>query len=400
MRILMINICCGTGSTGRICTDLAARLEEAGHEVKIAYARDGLPEWAEKYAVRIGTTADVLCHAASARLLDNAGFASRRATEKFLRWVREFDPDIIHLHNLHGYYIHVGLLFDYLKQSGKRVIWTLHDGWAMTGHCAHFDFIGCDKWSTTGCFDCPQTREYPACIGADRSKRNFIRKKETFCGVPDMTLVTVSQWLKGVVRQSFLKKYPIEVIPNGIDLQAFKPTNSDALVRRYGLEGKKVILGVAQNWGVKKGLQDMLRLSQLLPADYQVVLVGLTKQQVKDLPSNVIGITRTNDLPELAAFYSLAHVFLNLSVEESMGMTTLEALACGTPAIVYNRTAVPEVVDDSCGWAVNPGDFREILRILGSMGSKELYTKACLARAEKYEKCQQYANYIALYEAT
>lgn len=353
MRILMINICCGTGSTGRICTDLAARLEEAGHEVKIAYARDGLPEWAEKYAVRIGTTADVLCHAASARLLDNAGFASRRATEKFLRWVREFDPDIIHLHNLHGYYIHVGLLFDYLKQSGKRVIWTLHDGWAFSGHSALCDLTGCTRWET-GCHDCPQRNVYPQSF-PDRSRQNWQKKKECFTGVPKLTIVTPSRWLADQVRRSFLGQYPVTVIPNGINTSVFRPTGSD-FRKRHRLEGKRVLLGAASPFNEMKGFSDYLKLAQMLDDRYQVVLIGLTRRQISALPENILGLERTSSLQELACAYSAADLFVNLTHCDTYPGVNLEASACGTPVVTYATGGSPESAF-LCAGVVEKGDI-------------------------------------------
>lgn len=225
MRMLLINVVCGIRSTGRICTDLAKALEAQGHTVKIAYGRESVPEFAQKYAVRIGTDADVRLHALKARLNDGCGFGSRRATERFLKWVRAYDPDVIHLHNLHGYYIHVGLLFDYLRSCGKKIIWTLHDCWPFTGHSAYCEGAGCERF-TDGCHDCPALREYPAAL-TDRSKRNWLRKKEIFQNVPDMTLITPSVWLKGLAERSFLSGYPVKVIPNGIDTERFHPSAND-----------------------------------------------------------------------------------------------------------------------------------------------------------------------------
>mgnify|MGYP000231854880 FL=1 len=157
MKVLMINVVCGIRSTGRICTDLAIALEKQGHEVRIAYGRETVPEQFQKYAVRIGTDLDVKLHGIKARLFDRAGFGSRKATEKFIEWVKKYDPDIIHLHNIHGYYIDVERLFKYLRTCGKKIIWTLHDCWSFTGHCVYFDYIVCDKWKN-GCFYCPQKK--------------------------------------------------------------------------------------------------------------------------------------------------------------------------------------------------------------------------------------------------
>ena len=175
----MINSVCGIRSTGRICTDIASELEAQGHQVKIAYGRENVPEQFQRYAVRIGNDLDMRLHGVKARLLDASGFGSKSATKRFIKWVKDYDPDVIHLHNIHGYYINIEILFNYLKNSGKPVVWTLHDCWAFTGHCAYFDFAGCEKWKT-GCYGCPLKKSYPSSILIDRSKKNYIQKKRLF----------------------------------------------------------------------------------------------------------------------------------------------------------------------------------------------------------------------------
>lgn len=334
MKILMINSVCGIRSTGRICTDIATALETQGHEVKIAYGREMVPKQFQNYATRIGSDLDVKLHGVRARLFDGAGFGSKRATQKFILWVKEWNPDVIHLHNIHGYYINIEALFHYLKNCGKRIIWTLHDCWAFTGHCSYFDYIGCDKWKT-GCEKCPQKRMYPACIGLDRSKKNYERKKKMLTGINHLTLVTPSGWLAGLVKQSYLSEYPVEVIHNGVDTNVFKPTDSD-LREKYGLGNKKVVLGVAAIWNRRKGLDTFIELSQILPNNYQIILVGLTSDQIHKLPKRIIGIERTNSPQELAALYSLAEVFVNPTLEDNYPTTNVEAIACGTPVITYH----------------------------------------------------------------
>ena len=178
MKILMINSVCGVGSTGRICTDLALELENQGHKVKIAYGRGSSPKQFDRFAVKIGSDADVKLHGLKARLFDASGFGSKRATERFISWVKEYDPDVIHLHNIHGYYINVKTLFDYLKTAEKRVLWTLHDCWAFTGHSAYCDSVSCEKWKNS-CGNCPLKSAYPKSV-TDFSKRNRKLKEEIF----------------------------------------------------------------------------------------------------------------------------------------------------------------------------------------------------------------------------
>ena len=345
MKILMINVVCGIRSTGRICTDLAAELEKQGHEVKIAYGRGKVPEQFHKYAVRVGTDLDVYMHALKSRLFDSVGFESKRVTKKFVSWIREYDPDVIHLHNLHGYYINVEILFQYLKECGKKIIWTLHDCWAFTGHCTHFDYIGCDKWKKN-CTHCPQKKEYPASCLKDNSYYNFRRKKDVFQNIPNMILVTPSNWLKTLISQSFLRKYPVNVIHNGIDTSIFKPVDysiKERLRQEFGILNKTIILGVASVWNRRKGLDVFVALSKLLPGNYQIVLIGVDKKQAKKLPDNIITIARTNNTEELAAWYSTADIFVNPTLEDTYPTVNLEAIACGTPVITFDTEGVRRV---------------------------------------------------------
>ena len=333
MKVLMINVVCGIRSTGRICTDLAAALEEQGHEVKIAYGRENVPEQFQKYAVRIGNDFDVKRHGLKARLLDGAGFGSKRVTEKFIKWVKEYDPDIIHLHNIHGYYINIEVLFRYLQTCGKKIIWTLHDCWSFTGHCVYFDYVNCNKWEKE-CNHCPQKKEYPARVGPDFSKRTFNIKKDLFSEIPNLILVTPSQWLANLLSYSYMKKYTVRVIYNGVDTSVFRPVKSE-IKEKYNCQGKKIVLGVASVWDKRKGLNTFIELADKLNDSYQIVLVGLDKEQKKKLPSKIIAIERTNSIQELVSLYSAAYVFVNPTLEDNYPTTNIEAIACDTPVITY-----------------------------------------------------------------
>lgn len=340
MKVLMINVVCGIRSTGRICTDLATALTVQGHEVKIAYGRGNVPEQFQKYAVRIGSDIDVKLHGIKARLLDEAGFGSRAATIKFIKWVKKYDPDVIHLHNIHGYYINVEALFDYLKTCGKKIIWTLHDCWSFTGHCVYFDYVGCEKWKT-GCGHCPQKLEYPSRIGPDMSKGHYILKKNLFTGVKDMTLVTPSQWLADLISESYMKEYTTRVIYNGVNTEIFKSIENN-VKEQYNCQDKKIILGVAAVWDKRKGLSSFIELADRLDESYQIILVGLSKKQIEKLPSNIIGIERTNGVQELVTLYSAATVFVNPTLEDNYPTTNIESIACGTPVITYETGGSPE----------------------------------------------------------
>lgn len=363
MNILIINSVCGIGSTGRICGELAEKFEKEGNTVKIAYGRSSfVPDRFKKYSVRIGNSFSVAINALKSRLYDNEGLNAKCSTKKFLKWADKFNPDLVWLHNIHGYYVNYELLFEWIKtRPDMQVKWTLHDCWAFTGHCSYFSAIHCDKWKTT-CGDCAQKNNYPRAI-TDNSCGNLERKKRAFTGVKNMTLITPSKWLSSLVKQSFLKDYPVEVRYNEIDRSVFKPTESD-FREKYCLTDKKIVLGVASNWNERKGLNDYIKLADIIGDEYKVVLVGLNKKQIKYLPKKILGIERTNDPKELAAVYTAADVFLNLSKEETFGMTTLEAKTCGTEVIVYKDTACEEIVDAIGGYSVVQCDLQAVKKTI------------------------------------
>ena len=391
MKILMINVVCGIRSTGRICTDLATALETRGHEVKIAYGREEVPKAFQKYAIRIGTDVDVRLHGVKARLFDGCGFGSKRATEKFIEWVKEYDPDIIHLHNIHGYYINIEYLFNFLRTCGKKIIWTLHDCWAFTGHTAYCDAIGCDRW-IKGCHHCPCLNEYPVSF-VDRSKENWEKKKRIMDCVPNLTIVTPSEWLAGLVRKSFLAQYPVMVVHNGIDTNQFYPMTSD-FKTRYGISDKKMILGVATSWDDMKGYSDFLKLADILGDEYAVVLVGLTKKQKERLPKNIIGVERTNTIAELAQIYSAADCFLNLSYCENYPTVNLEAMACGIPVLSYDVGGCSETLLPNLGKTILKGDLLEIKHQIENMCRENPFVKI---NKLNFDKRTCYEKYLVLY---
>lgn len=354
MKVLMINSVCGIGSTGRICTDIADELTENGHECKIAFGRKAAPERYQKYAYRITSDGGVKINALKARLFDNEGFNAARATKKLISFIEEYNPDVIHLHNLHGYYLNVEVLFDYLKKADKKVVWTLHDCWAFTGHCAYFDYPECGKWREN-CGNCGRLNDYPKAI-IDRSERNLAKKKEIFSGVKNLTVVTPSKWLAELAKQSFLGEYLIEVINNGIDTAVFRPTESN-FKEKNGLSGKKIILGVANIWDARKGFGDFISLSKKISDDYRIVLVGLDEKQLGILPENILGITRTSSAKELAEIYTAADVLFNPTYEDNYPTVNLEAQACGTPVVTYDTGGSRETIFLDNGQVVEKGDL-------------------------------------------
>jgi putative colanic acid biosynthesis glycosyltransferase len=396
--LLQINSVVNSGSTGRIAEDIGRIAMDKGWKSYIAYARNERPS--QSHLIKIGSDWDIKMHGVQTRLLDNHGFASKRATHKFIEEVERIKPTIIHLHNIHGYYINIEILFNYLAKADIPVVWTLHDCWAFTGHCCHFTFIGCDKWKTH-CYECPQKKSYPASYLIDNSRNNFSRKRELFNSVKSMTIVPVSNWLSRILKESYLQGFPIKLIHNGINTDIFKPSTSRAFRSKHGLEHKFLLLGVASVWSPRKGLKDFIELSKHLNSEYQIVLIGLTREQIEQLPDNILGIERTESVEELANMYSEADIVLNLSYEETFGLTTVEGFACGTPGIVYNATASPELIDESTGLVVEPGDINGLMEAIIQIeqNGKQSYSEACVNRAHRlYKKEDRYQEYIELYE--
>lgn len=324
------------------------------------------------------------------------GCASYFPTKKLLSQIKKAKPDIIHLHNLHPYYINLPLLFRYIKKNNIRVVWTLHDCWALTGQCAHFTIAKCCKWKT-GCHHCPQYRNYPMSY-VDRTKTMWKLKKKWFTGVKDMTIITPSEWLADLVKQSYLKDYPIKVINNGIDLDIFKPTQSD-FRSKYNIGDKYIVLGVAFGWGVPKGLDVFIELSKRLGDKYQIVLVGTDDDADEQLPDNIISIHRTNNQKELAEIYSAADVFANATREDTYPTVNMEAIACGTPVVTFRTGGSPEMIDDTCGSVVDCDDTdameKEIIRICTT---KPYTEEMCLSKARDFDANDKYREYIDLYE--
>lgn len=394
LKILQINTVCGSGSVGRIAVDIYHTLEKNGDKGMIAYGRRKAPEGIR--AFRFGSPLDMGVHVLSTFFRGEHGFASGRQTKRLIGRIRRWNPDVIHLQNIHGFVLQVEILFAYLKEAGKPVVWTLHDCWPYTGHCAFYDYTACEGWKT-GCRECREyKRTYPYALFRNHTIQNYERKRAAFTGVADLTVVVPSRWLAGEVRQSFLKEYPVQVIPNGIDRKCFRPVKS-LLRQRLGLDGRFVILGVANVWERRKGLEYFVKLSEKLSEEYKVVLIGLSKKQIKSLPENIIGLERTSGPEELAEYYSMADVFVNATLEDNFPTTNLEALACGTPVITFNTGGSPESVDESCGRVVPKGDTEALIKAIRQEREVPKQSENCLKRAERYEKYGRFQEYVELY---
>lgn len=391
MKIAQINTVCGNGSVGRITVDIYHALKKNGHEGKIYYGRRTAPEGVN--AECFGSNGDMGIHVLSTFFTGTHGFNSKGQTKRLIASLKEYDPDLIHLHNIHGFYLNVEMLFDYLKTCGKPVIWTLHDCWSFTGHCAYFDFEQCDKWKTA-CENCPQYRNsYPYALFKDGSRVNFARKKAAFQGVKGLTIVTPSKWLGELVKESYLKEYPVKVIPNGIDLERFVPKKSKK-------REKHLILGVANVWDRRKGLDYLKELSlRLDPEKYEVAVVGVTKKQIGELPKGMTGIEHTQNVEELMQLYSEASVYVNPTLEDNFPTTNLEALACGTPVVTFATGGSVESVDETCGRIVPKKDPDGLYKAVTELCEKvETMRGACRECALAYNKYDRFGEYLNLYE--
>lgn len=359
MKIFFVNAVCGTGSTGRMIADLTNLLRAKGDKCRVAFGVGASQKVLPEEAVKMNSKAGYYFHNALSRLTDHTGLYSKHQTKKLVQELDQFDPDIVHLHNLHGYYINYEILFRALKKRNKPVVWTLHDCWAMTGHCTHYVMVGCEQWKT-GCKTCPLLREYPVCYTRGDVKGNYLRKQAAFTSLSNLTIVTPSEWLAKLTEQSFLGKNPIRMIHNGINTTIFCSRESD-FREKYGLLGKKIVLGVASVWSNKKGLDDFYRLAQRLSEQYQLVLVGLTKEQLQMLPDNILGVQRTENAIRLAEIYSTADAFANPTYADTFPTVNLEAQACGTPVISYEVCGCPETIQPGCGETVPCGDVDAML---------------------------------------
>lgn len=399
MKLVQINVTLKSGSTGRIAYQLHECLDANGVENTIAF---GYGDLSDPVGFSLYDKLGTHLHSFLSRKLCMQGLSSVWQTGRLIRYLKKQQPDIIHLHNIHGHYLHYGMLFRYLKKLDKPVVWTLHDCWAFTGKCAHYFLVGCEKWKKE-CHHCPNLAAYPDSTW-DGSQRNYRLKKKWFAGLDKLTVVCNSDWLKSQVEQSFLKEKKICRIYNGVDTNVFRPANCSRvrLREKYGVPADKfLVLGVSSVWKETKGLGTFYRLAEQLDQESIIVLVGVTQAQKERLPHNIIGITKTENIQELAELYSLADVLVNPSREETFGMVAVEAMACGTPVIVSNTTACPEIVKLSTGYAIDMSSVDEIVEALGCIraADKMRYWNSCVESVkENFSVSKMTANYLELYK--
>lgn len=397
MRVYQLNTFCGIKSTGRIAWEICKLVLQDGGDVRFGFGSEEPSSEAAPYAYRTAGKLDRKVHGAIRKLLDGEGYGSLLATRALIRDIKAFQPDLIHLHNIHGAYLHLPALFRYFATVDIPIVWTLHDCWPFTGHCAYFDASGCDRWLTE-CHHCPSLAQYPICQGLDGSRRNHRMKKKVLSKPRNMTFVVPCQWLQGYLVRSHLGHYPCRVIYNGVNLSQFRPVASD-LRQRYNIGDRKIVLSVASDWDERKGLPYLEEAARQLGRDYCFVVIGLSEQQVAALPEGMLGLTHTANVEELAAWYSAADCFANPTLEDNMPMVNLEALACGTPIAVFATGGCPEAVTEECGIVIPKGDQQGFCDAIQKLCRESAERKnACLERSKAFDCDLTFRSYLSLYK--
>ena len=389
-RLLQINVTANWGSTGKIAESIGLCALQHGWESYIAYGRYSRPS--QSQLIRIGNSFSPYIHYIEQRLFDNEGLCSRRSTKQLIATIKSISPDIVQLHNIHDHYLNYRLLFEYLNTTDIKVVWTFHDCWAFTGHCFHFVTKNCTKWKD-GCSHCPLRNAYPKTL-LDRSFLNYRLKRDLFTANNNLSIVACSDWMSGFVQESFLKSKPVCTIHNGVDLSVFTPSTSSE-----GCAGRRFsVLAVSSVWTREKGLFDIYKLREMLPSEFDIVLVGVSSKQQQHLPPGIIGIQRTQDVSELVQLYRSADVLINPTYADTFPTVNLEALACGTPVITYNTGGSPEAVDESTGVVVPQGDVQALADAILKLQAHPLSSDACRGRAEMFfDKDKCFEQYLALY---
>lgn len=395
-KLVQINTVCN-GSTGNIMGAIQKEAMSQGFEAYSFYGRR--KGYSDMPCEKFGNGISFWTHVIINTLFDMQGMASIHYTKKMVDRLREINPDIIHLHNLHGYYLNLPILFRYLNEEYRgKIFWTFHDCWPVTGHCPHFTLSKCEKWKSE-CSKCPNKTFYPISYGLDRSKRNFAWKKEHFTQLHNLTIICPSNWVKQTVSQSFLKDKNAVVISNGIDQSIFYPRMETTALKKYNIpDDKKIILGVASVWEPRKGLNDFLTLAKVLGDEYRIILVGLNKRQKEGLPANIIGILRTENREELAQIYTRADIFINPSWEETFSLVTVEAMACGTPVIAIRSSAVQELVSEENGALLEENGTEQYMKAIQYIEQRKFKREVVQTTVKKYTIDNMTKSIIDLYK--
>lgn len=389
LKLVQINSVFGRGSTGKIVKDIHEAAQLIGIDSHVFFGRGNRQN--DSKVKRINTKIGVYWHYFLSRLFDHHGLSSKVETFFLIKHLKKIKPDIIHLHNIHGYYLNYKMLFEYIVKDNIRVIWTLHDCWAYTGHCAYYSYKNCEKWASL-CMKCPQLGSYPKSI-IDKSTRNFSYKKTYFSKTSNMLLVTPSYWLNFELKKSFLAKYPSRVINNGVNTNVFYRRNSN-LRDFHNINDKFIILGVANVWDSRKGLQYFIELSKMIDESAVIILIGLNNKQINRIGKNIIGLSRTDSQIQLAEYYSIANVYVNPTLEDNYPTTNIEALSCNTPVITFDTGGSPEIINNN-GIIVKEKSAEAIYREIDNIKKKRI--SFIFNDYAKYDKKNSVERYLNLY---
>lgn len=400
MKVVQINVTCGQGSTGVIAVEIAELLKQNGHESFIAYGQ-GKSSYPGSY--RIGCDIDNKIHAlVNTRIWGEEGSGSIISTINFLKWLEIIRPDIIHIHNLHTNFLNYNLFFRYLANKRIPVVWSFFDCWPFTGRCTHFTEIGCRRWERE-CYDCPQFKTSGnRSWFFDKSRKLFLQKKQWFNTIADLDIIVCSHWLKREVEKSICKEHPIHMIYNWIDVEKFHWIHDGGVYERYHLDPtKKVLVSVSAFWDDKTTrLNDAIRLASILPKEYQLAIIG-KKTSTKEIPENIVHIDYVAGTQELSKLYSCALAYVNFSVEDTFGKVMAEAQLCGTPAIVFDATACPEIVGDA-GFVVPPHDVEAMMDKIYEIANngRNEYSARCIKYVkDNFDYRKNVNEYIRVYES-
>lgn len=390
--LLQLNATCNQGSTGKIAENIGLLMKKKGWSVYYAHGARYINK-SQLNTYQIQSVWSEYLHILKGLLWDAAGLGTTNETYKLIKYIQQIKPDIIQIHNLHGYYINYKILFEYLNTTSIPIVITMHDCWLFTGHCAHFELKNCEKWKTL-CHHCPLISSYPKSLFRDNSKSNFLLKKELISRNRNLHFVAVSKWLERLLRESIYKDHYITTFRNGIDLNIYKPSIPKN-------QEKFQVLGVGNPWSKEKGLYDIYKLRDLLPSDeYDIVLVGLNQKQLESIPRGIKGILRTNSQQQLVDLYSSSNVFINPTYADTFPTTNLEALACGTPVITYNTGGSPESIDDKTGMVIEKGNIYEIAAGIKQLKREPVSVELCVNRAHLFfDKNECFKHYVNLYES-
>lgn len=400
MRVLLIDVNYGDSSTGKIVQDLQATVNADGGTATACYGRGEDRTDSVAGVFKFGLDWETYVHAALTRLTGYTGCFSHFSTRRLIKYIDEFQPDIIHIHELHAYFVNLKPLLTYIAKKGIPVVWTFHCEFMYTGKCGHaFD---CNNW-INGCGKCPSLGEYVSTFWFDHT-REMLAEKKRLLDALDLRIVAPSQWLADRCRRSCLGDRPISVIHNGVDTSIFYPRDASKLREELGIGvDEKVVLALAPNlMDERKGGEFVLGLAGMNSERHvRFVIVGVENGTLPaEVPDNVIAKGPIYDKSLLATYYSMADAFVICSKRETFSMTCAEALCCGTRVFGFKSGAPESVFKEPLASFVEYGDTAALGRLLEDAeptAAEEGRRRISEEAAALYSTKRMVAQYLKLY---